>query len=370
MAGLGDEGHAQADMRKHSLDDIDRLIVQELTTDVQITYAALGARVGLSESQCLRRVRALESAKVILGYFTMADPAFLNLPVCVFVELRLRGANAATITEFEQTTDLRPDISACWRVSGDADYLLQCFVSDPQGYERLLNTLAGIDGVLIVRTHLVLRVVKRSPRFPVSSDGGRTRVGTAISVIGRKPDDHGLGSAHSDTSSSTPLARRSECQPPRRRFDEFDRRILRALANHARMPNAQLADRIGLSPAPCLRRVRALEETGAIQGYYVYVDLDALNLIVFFVMVHMTTKSTAWHEKFDLALSAVPEIVSAFRTNGGSDYVLLCMASGLDGVEKFLSSEALGWPSVEGIRSTLCLRYCNPLNLEKMYDVA
>lgn len=357
-------------MRKHALDDIDRRIVQELTTNVQITYSELGARVGLSESQCLRRVKALERAKVIRGYITMVDPAFLNLPVCVFVELRLRSASAASIAEFEQAVDVRPDVPACWRVSGDADYLLQCFVSDPQGYERLLNTLAGIDGVLIVRTYLVLRVVKRSPRLPVSCNGERSHVGTAVSGMGLTRDDRAWESPRADTSTEPPLVRRNEFRPLRRRFDEFDRRILRALANNARMPNAQLANLVGLSAAPCLRRVRALEQTGAIQGYYVNVDLDALNLIVFFVLVRITTKNTPWHDKFAHALSGAPQIVSAFRTNGGSDYVLLCMASGLDGVERFLSSEALSWPGVDGIQSTLCLRYCNQLNMEKMYHVA
>jgi DNA-binding Lrp family transcriptional regulator len=355
-------------MTMRRLDDVDRLIVQELTADVRITYAELGARVGLSESQCLRRIRALEQANVICGYLTMVDPAFLNRPVCAFIELRLRGANNAKVAEFERMADLRRDVASCWRVSGDADYVLQCFVPDPQCYERLLNAVAGIDGVLIVRTHLVLRVAKRSPRLPSSSLGARVRLGTAISTISDHLRAGGAASAsHSSKPRNTILANRNETAP-RRQFDELDRRILRTLANNARMSNVQLAAGVGLSPAPCLRRVRALEAAGVVQGYYLHFDLDALNLIVFFVTIRVTTQNTGWHETFGAALSDVPEVLSAFRTNGGSDYVLICMASGLDGIETFLSSKALSWPGIDSFQSLLALRYCNHFDLEKLHD--
>jgi Lrp/AsnC family transcriptional regulator, leucine-responsive regulatory protein len=358
-------------MDARGLDDVDRLIVQELTADVRITFADLGTRVGLSESQCLRRVRALEHANVIRGYVTMADPAFLNRPVCAFIEVRLRAADGSKVAQFERTIDHRRDISGCWRVSGDAEYLLQCFVSDPLCYERLLNALADIDGVLIVRTHLVLRVAKRSSRWPLSSAGSRARVGTAISTVGDQPRAHGASSSLPPSPpSNAPLTKQGESVSLRRRFDEIDLRMLRALANNARMSNVQLARCIGLSPAPCLRRLRALEAAGVIQGYYLYFDFDALNLIVFFVMIRVTTQNTGWHESFGSALRDVPQILSAFRTNGGSDYLLLCMASGLDGVETFLSNEVLTWAGIDGIQSALCLRYCNRLDMEKLYDVA
>lgn len=356
-------------MAMRCLDDVDRLIVQELTADVRITYAELGARVGLSESQCLRRIRALENANVIRGYVTMVDPAFLNRPVCAFIELRLRGANDAKVAEFERTADQRRDVASCWRVSGDGDYLLQCFVSDPLGYERLLNALAGIDGVLIVRTHLTLRVVKRSPRLPLRSAGAKVRLGTAMSTIGDQPHDHGAGSSpHSSAAFNSTLTKRNKTAPLRRQLDDVDHRMLRTLANHARMSNVQLAACIGLSPAPCLRRLRALEAAGVVQGYYLHFDLDALNLIAFFVMIRVTTQNTGWHETFGSALRDVPEVLSAFRTNGGSDYVLICMASGLDGIETFLSSRVLSWPGIDSFQSLLCLRYCNHFDLEKLHD--
>jgi hypothetical protein len=97
----------------------------------------------------------------------MVDPIALNLPICAFIEVRLHTGNDAQIKRFERMADQRPDVSSCWRTSGDADYLLHGFVADPLGYERLLNAFGEIDGVEIVRTHLVLSVLKRSPRFPL-----------------------------------------------------------------------------------------------------------------------------------------------------------------------------------------------------------
>ena len=142
------------------------------------------------------------------------------------------------------------------------------------------------------------------------------------------------------------LAKRSETAPLRRQFDELDRRLLRALANNARMSNVQLAAYVGLSPAPCLRRLRALEAAGVVQGYYLHFDLDALNLIVFFVMIRVRTQNTGWHETFGAALIDIPEVLSRiFGPTARSDYVLICMASGLGGIETFLSSKApeLAW---------------------------
>ena len=353
------------------LDDVDRLILRQLTADVRITYADLAARVGLSESQCLRRVRTLERTKVIQGYITMVDPIALNLPICAFIEVRLHTGHDAQTKRFERAVDQRADVASCWRTSGDADYLLHAFVADPLGYERLLNALADIDGVEIIRTHLVLNALKRSPRFPLRCTGTRPPMGTALSTIGDgAPDRDANSTSHPGTSFDSPPAIEPDEAAPRRCLDELDRRILRTLANNGRMSNAVLAERIGLSPAPCLRRVRALEAAGVIQAYYVVLDLDALDLIGFWVMIRLKTLSPEWHENFARALTDVREIMSVNRTTGASDYILLCMASGVGGVEQVLANRVFSRPGVNSIQSALCLRYCNHVNLEKLHDVA
>jgi DNA-binding Lrp family transcriptional regulator len=139
-------------MGTRRLDDVDRQILHELTADAGLTYADLGAKVGLSESQCLRRVRALEANKVIQRYITLIDPNYLNVRVSAFIEVRLRGANAAK--GFERVLAQRPDVGSYWRVAGDAEYLLRGVVADTERYESLLDALAENDGVEVVRTHL------------------------------------------------------------------------------------------------------------------------------------------------------------------------------------------------------------------------
>jgi Lrp/AsnC family leucine-responsive transcriptional regulator len=352
-------------MSTHPLDEVDRLIIGELAENVRITYAELGARVGLSESQCLRRVRGLERDKIIRGYRTFVDPVFLNLRVRAYIEVRL--SNDAQMKEFERVVDRRSDVFACWRVSGDADYLLEVLVGDPEGFERLLNVLAGIEHVSIIGTHLMLRIVKRTPRLPYST-GLRTRLGTAMSTsaAGLRTDLPSTSRAPVEGAGS---GQRDSTVRPHRCVDDLDRRILHALADNARMSNAQLADRIGLSPAPCLRRLRALEALGVIQAYYTFCDYDALNIIAFVVMIRLKTQNAEWHEQFALALNEVPEIVLASRTNGASDYLLFCMASGLDGVEQVLSHRIFKRPGIESIESALCLRFCSDqFNFGKLYD--
>src|SRR6266704_70339 len=93
------------------LDDVDRLIIHALTGDARMTCAELGPRVGLSESQCLRRVRALEKT-VIHRYVTLIDLAYLNLRISGHIEVRLHDANDAQIKTFERVLEQRADIGS------------------------------------------------------------------------------------------------------------------------------------------------------------------------------------------------------------------------------------------------------------------
>jgi Lrp/AsnC family leucine-responsive transcriptional regulator len=351
-------------MSTRRLDDVDRLILHELTADAGLTYAELGAKVGLSESQCLRRVRALEETKVIQRYVTLIDPNYLNLRVSAFIEVRVHGAHENQTKTLERVLAQRPDVGSYWRIAGEADYLLRGIVADPLGYERLLDALAEIDGVEIIRTHLVLRLVKPATHPPFGSAASAAAMETAFAPVSGKAPHHDSHSASRSTASvKLPgITTEKDSSPPH--IDELDRRILRTLANNARMSNAQLADRVGLSPAPCLRRVRALETAGVILGYHVVVDFDALDMIVTFIMIRLKGRDPEWQGNFERAVSQIPEVVLAHRTHGGSDYVLRCVASGLGGMERLLRHEVFSQRGIDRMWCALSLRYCIP-DLEK-----
>lgn len=108
--------------------------------------------------------------------------------------------------------------------------MLHAFVADPLGYERLLNALAEITGAEIIRTHLVLNVLKRSPRFPLHGTGTRPPMGTALSTIGDSAPDRDANSAsHPRAAFEWLPAGDQDDTVPRRCLDELDRRILRTL---------------------------------------------------------------------------------------------------------------------------------------------
>lgn len=349
------------------LGDVDRQIIHELTGDARITCAELGPKVGLSESHCLRRVRALEKARVIQRYVTLIDPIYLNLRVSAFIELRLHDAHDAQIKTFERVLEQRRDMGSWWRTAGEADYLIRAIVADPSGYERLLDALAEVDGVEIIRTHFVLRVLKASSQLPFCSRAIRSAMGTASAAAGGNAPQHDSGSvSRSPASVRLPgiITAKDTSLPC---LDDVDRRMLHTLVNNARMSNAQLAARVGLSPRLCLRRVRALEAGGVILGYHAVVDFDALGLIVFFVMIRLRAHNREWQGHFEQAISDIPEIALAHRTMGASDYVLRCVTHGLGAVDQLLRDKVFSGAPIDSIRSALCLRYGIP-DPQKFHD--
>ena len=167
-------------MDRHQLDEVDRRLLYEYSGNARMTCTELAARVGISAGQCLRRIRVMEDAKVIQGYVAVVDRTFLNVPLEVFVEVRLTGAEDEELKRFERAADKMSDVVSCWRTAGDVDYLVEGFVADLAGYERLLDALAAMSSVAIVRTHLVLRQVKESPRLPSSCLQTDTRNGYRV----------------------------------------------------------------------------------------------------------------------------------------------------------------------------------------------
>src|SRR5579859_1239255 len=106
-------------------------------------------------------------------------------------------------------------------------------------------------------------------------------------------------------------------------MDEVDRAILAVLEKHGRISNAELAEQVGLSPSPCLRRVRRLEETGAIRGYQALIDPAALGRSLrVFVGVRLMRHAHADVVAFERAVVQLPEVVHTHHVTGNYDYLL------------------------------------------------
>ncbi|RYD18399.1 MAG: Lrp/AsnC family transcriptional regulator [Lysobacteraceae bacterium] len=111
-------------------------------------------------------------------------------------------------------------------------------------------------------------------------------------------------------------------------FDSIDRRILELLQDDGRMTNVDLAERVGLTAPPCLRRVRALEEAGAIRGYHAEIDPATLGYpITVFAMVSLRSQAEQDLAAFEQHVATIPEVRECHMLNGEIDFILKIVAS-------------------------------------------
>ena len=120
-----------------AFDEIDRHLLALLTEDGRATHADLAAKVALSPSAVLRRVRRLEEHGVIAGYGAVLDPKVVGVGTTVFVEVRLDSQREDVLDTFEHAAAEVPEIVACHLISGDADYLLRVQTNGVEGFEAL-----------------------------------------------------------------------------------------------------------------------------------------------------------------------------------------------------------------------------------------
>ena len=140
-------------------------------------------------------------------------------------------------------------------------------------------------------------------------------------------------------------------------MDSIDRAILRALQADGRIANNDLADRVGLSPSPCLRRVRRLEADGVITGYRAIVDREAAECayepIVWVTLSEVTRASML---EFEQAIEAIPAIVEAARMMGQPDYLLRVVAADADAFETLYMDVLATLPHVQTLTSQLAMK--------------
>lgn len=139
-------------------------------------------------------------------------------------------------------------------------------------------------------------------------------------------------------------------------LDNLDRRILDALQRNAKLSNVQLAEEVGLSPSPCLRRVRLLEEAGVIRGYHAELDRSKSGLgLTVFVGVKVERHHDASANAFRAAVIDLPEVISCHVVSGVSDFLLQVVLPDLASYEDFLFSTLLKLPGVSDIRSNFAI---------------
>lgn len=118
--------------------------------------------------------------------------------------------------------------------------------------------------------------------------------------------------------------------------DEIDRDIVHLLQEDGSLSARELGDRVGLTPTPCWRRVRALEESGVITGRVALVDPAAVNLeVAALVNIRTNDHSSQWIDAFRAAIERFPEIVEAYRTSGDIDYTLKVMVPSIAAYDAF-----------------------------------
>jgi Lrp/AsnC family transcriptional regulator, leucine-responsive regulatory protein len=139
-------------------------------------------------------------------------------------------------------------------------------------------------------------------------------------------------------------------------LDRIDRKILMALQADGRLTNQALADLVGLSPSPCLKRVRALEEAGYIRAYFAELDRKACGLsVTAFVRIRLKDHSTATVALFEQKIAAIDEVIECHLMSGGEDYLLEVVVAGHDGYERFMREQLHGVPGIGAIETNFSI---------------
>lgn len=141
-------------------------------------------------------------------------------------------------------------------------------------------------------------------------------------------------------------------------LDRYDRHILQILQQDGRISNQMLAERIGLSPSPCLRRVRALEENGVITGYRALVDARKLGLTLYaLIHISMDRHTPERFVNFDAVIATLPEVLECLLITGqDADYQLKVVVRDMDAYQAFLLDKITRIEGVTGVHSSFVLR--------------
>jgi DNA-binding Lrp family transcriptional regulator len=143
----------------------------------------------------------------------------------------------------------------------------------------------------------------------------------------------------------------------RNKIDAVDRRILSDLQADGRLTNVELARRLGISPPPCLRRVRALENSGYIRGYHAIIDAEAMGFgVTVFAQVGLASQNELDLRAFEQLTLTWPQVRECNMLAGETDFLLKIVAEDWDHYQRFLTTQLTAAPNVAQVKSALAIR--------------
>jgi DNA-binding Lrp family transcriptional regulator len=153
-----------------TLDNFDHRILAALQQDGRISNVQLASDVSLSESACLRRVRALEESGLIDRYVALINQAAVGLSGNVFVHIGLHREEESELAAFEDAVRDIPEVMECYLMTGEFDYFLRVVVSDMADFERLhRDYLTRLPGVARVNSSVAIRTVQKKTELPLET---------------------------------------------------------------------------------------------------------------------------------------------------------------------------------------------------------
>jgi Lrp/AsnC family transcriptional regulator len=155
-------------MSEIELDRIDREILRLLQKDAELSAAAVGEKIGLSQSPCWRRIQRLREEGLILGPQMRFDLKKLGFDVVVFAQVKLTAHGRSKVPEFAETIREFPEVQECHLVLGNIDFLLRIVVRDIEAYERFFfEKLSHLPEVQEVHSNIVLSEIKYTSELPI-----------------------------------------------------------------------------------------------------------------------------------------------------------------------------------------------------------
>lgn len=152
---------------KNELDNTDRTILRLLQQDGSMSNPKLAEHLSLSVTPCWRRLKRLEDEGYIRDYQANLDRRKLGYDVLAFVNLSFGSVGDKTPNRFEEMIQSHPEVLACHKITGDADYLLQVVAEDLDAYSDFIEMLRTVPGIHSIHSNLALKEIKASTRLPV-----------------------------------------------------------------------------------------------------------------------------------------------------------------------------------------------------------